>query len=232
MARISKRRKLFAEQVEEGKVYNFADALAVLKEVSKKSKTKLEESVDLALNLGIDPKKGEQTVRSMFSLPVSSGKDVKVAVFAEGDQAKEAKKKGATAVGMDDLAASMKKGELDYDVVIAVPEAMKIVGQIGRILGPKGLMPNPKEGTVTPNVGKALDAAKAGQVRLRNDDGGIIHCPLGKLAMKPADLEKNFVAAVNEVRRLKPNTSKGTYLNKITVSSTMGPGIPVNLPAG
>lgn len=232
MSKLTKKAKLTAEILPTNDVRDFSVAIDALKEIAKKSKIKFIESVDLAINLGVDARKGDQMVRGMLSLPVSSGKDVRIAVFAEGEDGKKALENGAVKSGMQDLADSMQKGECDYDVVIAVPEAMKLVGQLGRVLGPKGLMPNPKDGTVSKDVAAAVAKAKSGQVRLRNDKQGIVHCSLGKLDTKTADLEKNFIAIMDEIKRLKPKTSKGTYLQKITVSSTMGPGVVVNVPAG
>lgn len=229
MAKLNKRVKIIQEHFDENKIYEVSEAISVLQDLAKKSKIKLKEALDLAVNMGIDARKGDQMVRGMINLPAGSGKATKVAVFADGDEAEQAKKNNADAVGMEELAASMKKGDLDYDIVIASPSAMKLVGQIGRILGPKGLMPNPKEGTVTSQIASAVNAAKSGQARIRNDKQGIIHCRLGNLSSEAADLEKNFHAVIDEIKRLKPQTSKGTYLKKVTLSSTMGPGIKVNL---
>lgn len=229
--KLTKREKMTQELFDSGQVYEFHEAVTKLKDLSNKSKIKFVESLDLAVNLGVDARKGEQMIRGMLSLPFSSQKDVKIAVFADGQEAKIANKKGATIVGMEDLAESIKGGNLDFDVLIAVPEAMKLVGQLGKVLGPKGLMPNPKDGTVTKDIAGAIAVAKAGQVRIRNEKGGIVHCSIGKVDANLGDLEKNFIAIMNEIKRLKPKTAKGTYLKKITVSSTMGPGVQVNIPA-
>ena len=229
MTKISKRAKIIQENFDDSKSYEVNEAIDILQKLSKLTKIKLEETLDLAVNIGIDARKGDQMVRSMVSLPSGSGKEVKVAVFADGDEAKQAQDSGADIVGMEELAESMKKGDLNYDVVIAAPAAMKIVGQIGRILGPKGLMPNPKDGTVTAQIAAAVTSAKAGQVRIRNDKQGIIHCRLGKLKSNSSDLLKNFTAVMSEIKRIKPKSSKGTYLKKITVTSTMGPGVQVNI---
>ena len=230
--KLTKKEKLAQSLIEPGKIYDFVDAVKIFKDIASQSKMKFVESLDIAINLGIDSKKGDHMIRGMLSLPVSSGKDIKIAVFAEGAEATQATEAGAAKVGMDDLAESMKKGELDYDVVIAMPDAMKLVGQLGRLLGPKGLMPNPKDGTVTKDIGNAVKLALAGQVRIRNDKEGIVHCSIGKIDTSATDLEKNFIALVNEIRHLKPKTSKGVYLKKLTISSTMGPGVQVNIPTG
>ncbi len=204
--------------------YSPLDAINFLKNLPP---CKFDQGLDLAVKLGIDARKGDQMVRGLASLPGGSGKKVRIAVFAEGDTAKEAKDAGADAVGMDDLAESMQKGRMDYDVVIATPATMKIASRLGRVLGPKGLMPNPKDGTVTNEVAATVKAAKSGQVRFRNEKGGIVHCGIGKLNANTEDLTKNFYAVLNEIRKLKPKTSKGVYLKRIFLSSTMGPSLEI-----
>jgi large subunit ribosomal protein L1 len=198
------------------------DAFALLKEISS---VKFAESIDVSVNLGVDPRKSDQVVRSSTVLPNGTGKTVRVAVFTQGANADAAKEAGADIVGLEDLAADVKAGNMDFDVVIASPDAMRVVGQLGQILGPRGLMPNPKVGTVTPNVAEAVNKAKAGQVRYRTDKGGIIHCPIGKVDFEPAALKKNLEALLVDLNKAKPSAAKGVYLKKITVSSTMGPGL-------
>jgi large subunit ribosomal protein L1 len=224
MAHLSKRQKTINAKVQPGRVYPIGDALSLLKELSS---VKFAESVDVAVNLGIDPRKSDQVVRGATVLPNGTGKTVRVAVFAQGAAAEAAVAAGADVVGMDDLAARMKGGELNYDVVIAAPDAMRVVGQLGQLLGPRGLMPNPKVGTVTPDVATAVKNAKAGQVRYRADKKGIIHCTLGKVTFEPQALTQNLEALLGDLKKLKPATSKGIYLKKITVSTTMGPGLQV-----
>lgn len=228
MAKISKRQKAIDEKVEAGKVYPLDDALAALKELST---VKFKESVDISINLGIDPRKSDQVVRGSTVLPNGTGKSVRVAVFAQGANADAAKEAGADIVGFEDLAESIKGGNMDFDVVIASPDAMRVVGQLGTILGPRGLMPNPKVGTVSPDVAGAVRNAKAGQVRFRADKGGIVHCTIGKIDFETSALRENLVALLNDVVKLKPSSAKGHYLKKITVSSTMGPGISVDQPS-
>jgi len=225
MAKLSKRAKAFREKVEPGKIYNLEDALEILKSVPP---AKFNQSVDVAVNLGIDPRKSDQAVRGSTVLPNGTGKSVRVAVFAQGANADAAKEAGADIVGFEDLAESVKKGEMNFDVVIASPDAMRVVGQLGQILGPRGLMPNPKVGTVTPDVAGAVKNAKAGQVRYRADKGGIIHCTIGKIDFDSAKLRENLEALITDLRKVKPSSAKGTYFKKITVSSTMGPGINVD----
>ncbi|QJD30740.1 50S ribosomal protein L1 [Methylococcus geothermalis] len=225
MARLTKRIKSIKEQVQSGKAYAIEEALNVLKSVSS---VKFVESVDVAVNLGVDPRKSDQAVRGATVLPNGTGKSVRVAVFAQGANAEAALAAGADIVGMDDLGAQVKAGELNFDVVIAAPDAMRVVGQLGQILGPRGLMPNPKTGTVTPDVATAVKNAKAGQVRYRTDKKGIIHCTIGKLSFEPAALKENLEALLVDLKKLKPSTSKGVYVKKITVSSTMGPGLTVD----
>lgn len=222
MAKLSKKAKLIAEKVDSTKQYTIAEAVAVLKEVTS---TKFVEAIDVSVNLGIDARKSDQNVRGATVLPNGTGKTVRVAVFTQGPNADAAKEAGADIVGMDDLAAQVKKGEMDFDVVIASPDAMRVVGQLGQILGPRGLMPNPKVGTVTPDVATAVKNAKAGQVRYRNDKGGIIHCTVGKVSFEADAIAQNIEALVADLKKAKPATAKGVYLKKISLSSTMGPGL-------
>jgi large subunit ribosomal protein L1 len=225
MAKITKRQKTIREKLEAGKVYAAEEDFTLLKSLSK---VKFVESIDVAVNLGVDPRKSDQAVRGATVLPKGTGKSVRVAVFAQGANADAATAAGAEIVGMDDLAAQVKAGELNFDVVIASPDAMRVVGQLGQILGPRGLMPNPKVGTVTPDVATAVKNAKAGQVRYRTDKKGIIHCTIGKASFDEASLKENLEALLADLKKLKPSTSKGVYLKKITVSSTMGPGLAVD----
>lgn len=225
MSKLTKRVKEIREKVEAGKLYAAEDAFALLKNLSK---VKFTESVDVAVNLGVDPRKSDQVVRGATVLPNGIGKTVRVAVFAQGANAEAATEAGADKVGMDDLAEEIKAGKLDFDVVIASPDAMRVVGQLGKILGPRGLMPNPKVGTVTPNVVEAVQNAKAGQVRYRTDKAGIIHCPLGKADFEPAALRENLEALLANLVKAKPSSAKGVYMRRVTVSSTMGPGLQID----
>lgn len=225
MAKLSKRARAIKEKLQAGKLYAAEEAFAVLKELSA---VKFVESVDVSVNLGVDPRKSDQAVRGATVLPHGTGKRVRVAVFAQGANADAAKEAGADIVGMDDLAAQVKAGELNFDVVIAAPDAMRVVGQLGQILGPRGLMPNPKVGTVTPDVAAAVRNAKAGQVRYRTDKKGIIHCSIGKVSFDAVALRENLEALIADLKKAKPSTSKGVYLKKITVSSTMGPGLQID----
>ncbi|WP_045225220.1 50S ribosomal protein L1 [Methyloterricola oryzae] len=225
MAKVTKRLKAIKEKLEPGKVYQAEEAFTLLKSMSK---VKFVESIDVAVNLGVDPRKSDQAVRGATVLPRGTGKSVRVAVFSQGANAEAALAAGADIVGMDDLAAQVKAGEMNFDVVIASPDAMRVVGQLGQILGPRGLMPNPKVGTVTPDVATAVKNAKAGQVRYRTDKKGIIHCTIGKASFEEAALKENLEALLVDLKKLKPSASKGIYLKKITVSSTMGPGLPVD----
>ena len=225
MAKLGKRVKAIREKVDPLKQYGIEEAFSLLKDLSS---VKFEESVDVAVNLGIDPRKSDQVVRGSSVLPNGTGKTVRVAVFAQGEQADAAKEAGADIVGFDDLADSIKAGSLDFDVVIAAPDAMRVVGALGTILGPRGLMPNPKVGTVTPNVAQAVTNAKAGQVRYRADKGGIVHCTLGKSSFGPAELQQNLQQLVSDLVKAKPSAAKGVYMKKITVSTTMGPGLTVD----
>ena len=226
MAKLNKRMKAINEKVEANKVYSAADALNLIKETAV---AKFDESVDVAIQLGIDPRKSDQAVRGAVVMPEGTGKTVRVAVFAQGAKAEEATAAGADVVGFDDLAAKVKAGELDFDVVIASPDAMRVVGQLGQILGPRGLMPNPKVGTVTPNVAQAVKNAKAGQVQFRADKAGIIHAPIGRASFEAARLQKNLGALVAQLNKLKPASAKGQYLKKVSVSSTMGVGVRVDV---
>jgi large subunit ribosomal protein L1 len=225
MANLSKRAKLIKEKVQPGKNYAIDEALGLLKSLST---VKFVEAVDVAVNLGVDPRKSDQAVRGATVLPHGTGKTVRVAVFTQGPNADAAREAGADIVGMDDLAAQVKAGEINFDVVIASPDAMRVVGQLGQILGPRGLMPNPKVGTVTPDVAGAVRNAKAGQVRYRTDKKGIIHCTIGKVSFEPNALKENLEALLADLKKIKPATSKGVYLKKITVSTTMGPGLAVD----
>ncbi len=225
MAKMTKRAKLIAEKVEPGKVHSVSDAVSLLSELST---VKFAESIDVSINLGVDPRKSDQVVRGSTVLPNGTGKDVRVAVFTQGENAEKAQAAGAELVGMDDLAADVKAGKMDFDVVIASPDAMRVVGQLGQILGPRGLMPNPKVGTVTADVETAVKNAKSGQVRFRTDKAGIIHCSIGKVSFAPNDVEENLVALLADLKKLKPASSKGIYMKKITISTTMGPGLTVD----
>ncbi|GGK10668.1 50S ribosomal protein L1 [Pseudomonas matsuisoli] len=225
MAKLTKRQKAIAGKIEAGKQYNFEDAAKILAEVST---IKFKESIDISINLGVDPRKSDQVVRGATVLPNGTGKSVRVAVFTQGPAAEAALAAGADRVGMDELAAEMKGGDLSYDVVIASPDAMRVVGQLGQILGPRGLMPNPKVGTVTPDVATAVKNAKAGQVRFRTDKNGIIHTSVGKVDFEPAKLKQNVEALLSDLKRLKPSTSKGVYVKRVTLSSTMGPGLQID----
>jgi large subunit ribosomal protein L1 len=225
MAKLSKRTRAIRDKVEAGKLYGAEDAFALLKDLSK---VKFTESVDVAVNLGVDPRKSDQVVRGSTVLPNGIGKTVRVAVFTQGANAEAATAAGADKVGMDDLAEEVKAGNLDFDVVIASPDAMRVVGQLGKILGPRGLMPNPKVGTVTPNVADAVQNAKSGQVRYRTDKAGIIHCPLGKADFEPSALRENLEALLVNLVKAKPSSSKGVYMQRVTVSTTMGPGLVID----
>lgn len=225
MAKLNKRMKAIAEKVEAGKVYTAIEALQLVKETAL---AKFDESVDVAIQLGIDPRKSDQAVRGAVVMPEGTGKTVRVAVFTQGAKVEEAKAAGADIVGFDDLAAEVKAGKMDFDVVIASPDAMRVVGQLGQILGPRGLMPNPKVGTVTPNVAEAVKNTKAGQVQFRADKAGIIHAPIGRASFEAERLQKNLNALIAQLNKLKPASAKGQYLKKISVSSTMGAGLRVD----
>lgn len=225
MARISKRMKAIRNQVEPGKAYTLDEALEILKQSSK---LKFVESVDVAVRLGVDPRKSDQNVRGSTVLPNGTGKQVRVAVFAQSDNAEKALAAGADVVGMDDLHDRMKEGDLNFDVVIATPDAMRVVGKLGQVLGPRGLMPNPKVGTVTTDVSTAVRNAKAGQVRYRTDKAGIVHSTIGKASFEVDALKGNLAALLKDLVKLKPAAAKGAYLQKISLSTTMGPGILVD----
>jgi large subunit ribosomal protein L1 len=225
MTTISKRRKAFANKVDRAKAYPAIDAMKLVKETAT---AKFDESVDVAVNLGIDAKKSDQTVRGSVVLPAGTGKKVRVAVFAQGDKAQAAKAAGAELVGMEDLAETIKGGSMEFDVVIAAPDAMRIVGQLGQILGPRGLMPNPKVGTVTPDVAAAVKNAKGGQVQFRADKTGIVQCTIGRASFSPEQLRDNLAALVEALNRSRPANTKGIFLKKVSVSSTMGLGVKVD----
>ena len=225
MAKLSKRMKSLAEKVERGKFYDLDEALKLVKEVAS---VKFDESVDVSVNLGIDARKSEQNVRGATVMPRGTGKTVRVAVFAQGEQADAAKAAGADVVGFEDLAEDIKKGNMDFDICIATPDAMRVVGQLGQILGPRGLMPNPKVGTVTPDVAKAVNDAKAGQVQFRIDKAGIIHCSIGKASFEADALKENLNALIAALQKAKPAAAKGQYFKKFTLSTTMGPGIAID----
>jgi large subunit ribosomal protein L1 len=225
MAKLSKRLQAINSKIDRTKSYPVLEALQLIKETAT---AKFDESVDVAVNLGIDARKSEQMVRGSVVLPKGTGKTVRVAVFAQGPNAEAAKAAGADIVGFEDLAAEVKAGKMEFDVVIATPDAMRVVGQLGQILGPRGLMPNPKVGTVTPNVTEAVKNAKAGQIQYRTDKGGIVHCTIGRASFAADDLKVNLQALVEALQRAKPASSKGVYLKKMSVSSTMGVGIRVD----
>jgi large subunit ribosomal protein L1 len=225
MAAVTKRRKTAREKVDSTKVYVIEEALSLVKEFAT---AKFPESIDVSVNLGVDPRKSDQVVRGSTVLPNGTGKTVRVAVFAQGENADKAKAAGADVVGFEDLAESVKGGDLNFDVVIATPDAMRVVGQLGQILGPRGLMPNPKVGTVTADVEGAVKNAKAGQVRYRTDKAGIIHCPIGRADFEVPALKENLAALLSDLKKAKPAASKGQYVKKLTVSSTMGPGVSVD----
>ena len=224
MAKLTKRTRAIREKIEAGRLYPVEEAFELLKEISS---VKFRESVEVCINLGVDARKSDQVVRGSTVLPKGTGKTVRVAVFAQAANADAAREAGADIVGFEDLAEEIKGGKMDFDVVIATPDAMRVVGKLGQILGPRGLMPNPKVGTVTPNVVEAVNNAKAGQVRYRTDKGGIIHCIIGKVDFSPADLRENLESLLRDLVKMKPSSAKGIYLEKITVSSTMGPGLTV-----
>ena len=226
MAKLTKRQKAIAAAVEANKVYTLEEAVQVLNSLPA---AKFKESLDIAVNLGVDPRKSDQVVRGATTLPAGTGKTVRVAVFAQGAAAEAAKAEGADVVGFDDLAESIQGGNLDFDVVIAAPDAMRVVGKLGTILGPRGLMPNPKVGTVTPDVAGAVKNAKSGQARYRVDKAGIIHAAIGQVGFDAAAIRQNVETLIADLKKLKPATSKGVYVKKITLSSTMGPGLTVDV---
>ena len=225
MAKPSKRVRAIQEKAQVGKLYPISEAIALLKEFSS---VKFTETVDVAVNLGIDPRKSDQAVRGATTLPNGTGKTVRVAVFTQGDSAEAARAAGADLVGMEDLAEQIKAGNMDFDVVIADPAAMRVVGQLGQVLGPRGLMPNPKTGTVTPDVVTAVKNAKAGQVRFRADKNGIIHGGIGSLSFEAGALKQNLEALIADLKKIKPASAKGIYVKKVTISSTMGPGLIID----
>ena len=225
MAKITKRQRAINEKVDSSKQYSIEEAVALLKDISN---VKFAETVDVSVNLGIDPRKSDQSVRGATTLPHGNGKSVRVAVFTQGANAEAAKAAGAEFVGMDELAAEIKAGKMDFDVVIASPDAMRVVGQLGQVLGPRGLMPNPKTGTVTPDVATAVKNAKAGQIRYRAEKGGIIHGGLGKISFDAVAIKENLEALIADLKKAKPATSKGVYIKKISLSSTMGPGLVID----
>lgn len=225
MPKITKKQKLVSSQLKPGQSYKADEALQLLKSFSSK---KFSESVDICVMLGVDPKYSDQMVRGSTNLPKGNGKSVKVAVFAQGDNAEKAREAGADIIGFEDLAAEIKAGTINFDVLIASPDAMKLVGQLGQILGPRGLMPNPKVGTVTPNVAAAVKNAKSGQATFRTDKNGIIHCSIGTINQESTDLLENMNALVADLRRMKPSTSKGTYIKKVVLTTTMGPGLTID----
>ena len=226
MANLTKNQKVAASKVEVGSKYSISDALVLIKECAT---AKFDESVDVSINLGIDTKKSDQTVRGAVVLPNGTGKVVRVAVFTQGDNVQKATEAGADIVGMDDLMKTMQDGDLNYDVVIASPDAMGVVGRLGQVLGPRGLMPNPKVGTVTPDVATAVKNAKAGQVRYRADKAGIVHAGIGKASFGVKALEENIIALIDAIKKVKPSSAKGVYFKKISVSSTMGPGLAIDV---
>lgn len=226
MTKLSKRFRAIRELLKPGKQYSPSEAFAILQ---KMPKAKFNESVDVAVNLGVDPRKSDQAVRGAIVLPKGTGKKVRVAVFTSSANVDAATKAGADLVGLEDLAEQVKGGKIDFDILLATPDAMRVVGQLGQILGPRGLMPNPKDGTVTTDVANAVKNAKIGQVRYRTDKAGVIHCTIGKLEFNPADLAENLEAILGALKKAKPSTSKGVYFKKITLSTTMGPGLSLDI---
>lgn len=225
MAKVTKRMRLIAEKVDGDKAYEITEAVALLSDLSK---TKFKESFDVSINLGVDPRKSDQVVRGATTLPHGTGKTVRVAVFAQGDNADNATAAGADLVGFEDLAEEVKAGKMDFDVVIATPDAMRIVGQLGKVLGPRGLMPNPKTGTVTPDVETAVKNAKAGQVQFRTDKAGIVHGSVGQVGFGVEEIKQNLEALMSDLKKAKPASAKGVYLKKVTLSTTMGPGVSID----
>jgi large subunit ribosomal protein L1 len=226
MAKLSKRQKKIAETVDTTRIYGVAEAIGVVK---ANATAKFDETIEVAMNLGVDPRHADQMVRGVVTLPAGTGKAVRVAVFAKGDKAEEAKKAGADVVGAEDLMETIQGGQIDFDRVIATPDMMGVVGRLGKVLGPKGLMPNPKLGTVTPNVAEAVKAAKGGQVEFRVEKAGIIHSLIGKASFSEQDLRKNFDAFVDAIVKARPSGAKGKYVQKVAISSTMGPGLKVDV---
>lgn len=226
MGSLSKRSRAIQEKIKPGKLYTAQEALTLLKDLPL---AKFRESVDIAVNLGVDSRKSDQAIRGAVVLPKGTGREIKVAVFTTPAHADAATKAGADIVGLEDLAEQVKAGQINFDVVIATPDAMRVVGQLGQVLGPRGLMPNPKDGTVTADVAGAVRNAKSGQVRYRTDKGGVVHCTIGKVDFAVADLTQNLEAILAALKKAKPNTAKGVYFKKITVSSTMGPGLQIDI---
>jgi len=222
--KISKRHRENKKVLDSETKYELSDAISMLQ---SSQKTKFDESIDLAINLGIDPKQSDENVRGSAVLPNGTGKSLRIAVFAEGDEVEEAKQAGADIVGMDDLAEDIKKGNIEFEMIIATPSSMKLVGQLGQILGPKGLMPNPKDGTVTKNIKDAVTNAKKGQAMYRTDKGGIIHCSIGKVGFKSEQIEENYNVLIEEIKKSRPSSTKGVFIKRVTMSSTMGPGIKI-----
>ena len=225
MAKMTKRMRAIAEKIDNEKAYAIDEAVTLLNDLSK---TKFKESFDVSINLGVDPRKSDQVVRGATTLPHGSGKSVRVAVFAQGENAEKATEAGADVVGFEDLGEQIKGGNLDFDVVIATPDAMRIVGQLGKVLGPRGLMPNPKTGTVTPDVVTAVQNAKAGQVQFRTDKAGIIHGSVGQVGFEAGAIKENIEALLADLKKAKPASAKGVFLKKVTLSTTMGPGVAVD----
>ena len=225
MGKLSKKQKTIAEKLDSAKTYSVEEAVSLIAEFAS---PKFKESIDVSVNLGVDPRKSDQVVRGSTTLPAGTGKYVRVAVFAQGDNAEKAKAAGADIVGFDDLAESIQGGNLDFDVVIATPDAMRVVGKLGTVLGPRGLMPNPKVGTVTPDVASAVQNAKAGQVRFRTDKNGIIHGGIGKVGFEGEAIKSNLEALLADLRKAKPSSAKGVYIKKVVLSSTMGPGVQID----
>lgn len=225
MSKITKRRKIINEKVVLGKQYLVTEALELFKSLPA---LKFIEGVDVSVNLGIDPKKSDQTVRGAVVLPHGTGRQVRVGVFAQGEYAKAAELAGADVIGFEDLAEKIKQGIIDFDILIATPDAMRVVGQLGQILGPRGLMPNPKTGTITPDVASAVKNAKSGQVNYRADKGGVVHCTIGKINFATISLKENLIALLHDLNRAKPSSAKGVYIKKIVLSSTMGPGLLID----